>query len=348
MATVGEIDTLLHAASACEASGEPYALATVVRVRGSSYRRPGARMLVPRAGEPVGVISGGCLESEAVQLARDALASGHVQLGTIDHSAEGDEVWGSGLGCRGVIDILVEPPALAARTVEALRAAREHGATAYLLTSLPDGARRALGERQARALGPDADGAVHAARPTLLNDSVLDPIAPPPHLVICGAAPDAEALVGAASRVGWRVTVADARRGAFDAPGIASAGRCDAEPRQAAEAIGVDRRTVAVFMSHDYLRDGEYLAGFLGRGAAYLGVLGPRERTERLLAELARSGVTPSDQDRSVLHAPAGLDIGADGPEEVATAVVAEILAVLHGHSGGHLADRPGPIHRAR
>ena len=95
-------------------------------------------------------------------------------------------------------------------------------------------------------------------------------------------------------------------------------------------------------MSHDYLRDAAFVGGFLGRGLIYLGILGPRDRTERLLAELPTA---PSDADRAAIHAPAGLDVGADGAEQVATAIVAEILATLHGRSGGPLRERPGPIH---
>jgi xanthine/CO dehydrogenase XdhC/CoxF family maturation factor len=95
-------------------------------------------------------------------------------------------------------------------------------------------------------------------------------------------------------------------------------------------------------MSHDYVRDAEFVAGMLGRGVAYLGILGPIDRTERLLAELPSA---PSEADRRAMHAPAGLDIGSDGAEQVATAIVAEILAVIHGRSGGPLRDRSGPIH---
>ena len=124
---VSEIDEILDAAAARDSRGEPMALATVVSVRGSSYRRPGARLLVPEEGAPIGLISGGCLESEAARLAREAIGLDVPLLVTIDHSAEGDELWGMGLGCRGVIELLAEPPAMAAETLEALRAARAEG-----------------------------------------------------------------------------------------------------------------------------------------------------------------------------------------------------------------------------
>lgn len=331
---MGELDEILSAAASLDARGEPYALATVVAVDGSSYRRPGARMLVPRDGAPVGLISGGCLEEEAARHARASIDSGKPMLLTIDHSAEGDEVWGLGLGCRGIIHLLAEPPMLARDTVAALRSVRDGADSVYLLTGL-DGSRRRLAEAQAAEL---AGGAV-PERPQLLEDAVLDPILPPKHLVVCGAGPDAAALVAAGQRFGWRVTVADPRRSLLADPRFGDAERCDVEPSEAPERIGVTSWTAVVIMGHDYLRDAAYLAAFRGRGASYLGVLGPRERTDRLSAEMEAPAHEP-------LHAPAGLDIGADGPEEVAAAVVAEILATFHGHRGGPLRDREGPIHQ--
>jgi xanthine/CO dehydrogenase XdhC/CoxF family maturation factor len=112
-----------------------------------------------------------------------------------------------------------------------------------------------------------------------------------------------------------------------------------------ADAFAPDARTSAVVMSHNYLRDIDYLRALLGRGLAYLGVLGPRRRTEQMLAELAEAGVEPIPADRDVLHAPAGLDLGAEGPDEVAWSIVAEMLAVHRGRTGGPLRERAAPIH---
>ena len=331
---MGEVDELLGAAAELDARGEPYALATVVRVDGSSYRRPGARLLVPATGAPIGLVSGGCLEDEAARLARAAIDGDAPRLVTIDHSAEGDELWGLGLGCRGVVHLFAEPPTLARETLEAIRSARHGGDEAFLLTGL-DGTRRRLPPEEAAAL---AD-VIGPERPVLLDDAVLDPLRRPFRLVVCGAGPDAAAVVDAGRRLGWRVTVADPRRAMLAGHRFGEAERCDAEPAEAAERVGVDDRTAVVIMSHDYVRDAAYLGGFIGRGAAYLGVLGPRDRTDRLLAEAG------STAGREAVRAPAGLDIGADGAEEVATAIVAEILATFRGHGGGPLRDRPGPIH---
>ena len=338
---MSEIDAILEAAAERRERGERMALATVVSVRGSSYRRPGARLLVPDEGSPIGLISGGCLEEEAARLAREAMEADVPILVTIDHSAEGDELWGMGLGCRGVIDLLAEPPAMAAETLEALASARSEGRATYLLTGL-DGERRRLTAIEAEALGERAALAVAHGRPTLIGEAVLDPILPPLHLVVCGAGPDAGPLVAAALRQGWRVDVADPRRAWLRPVRFAGARLLDVEPAEAAEASGAGEWTAAVVMSHDYLRDAAFVGGLLGRGITYLGILGPRDRTERLLSELERQ---PSEADLAIIHAPAGLDIGADGAEQVATSIVAEILATLHGRRGGPLREREGAIH---
>ena len=219
-------------------------------------------------------------------------------------------------------------------------AAREGRAT-YLLTGL-DGERRVLTEQEADALGERAAMAVAHGRPTIIGDAVLDPILPPLHLVLCGAGPDAGPLAAAGLRLGWRVSVVDPRRSLLRPDRFPGAVLHDAEPAQAADVVGAGEWTAVVLMSHDYLRDAAFLGGFAGRGVRYLGVLGPRDRTDRLLAELEKS---PTDADLAALHAPAGLDVGADGAEEVATAIVAEILATLRGRTGIPLRDRPGPIH---
>ena len=338
---MNEIDTIIAGAAAAHARGERVALATVVSVRGSSYRRPGARLLVPERGSPIGLISGGCLEGEAARLARKALEVDAPVIVRIDHSAEGDELWGIGLGCRGVIELLAEPPELAAGTLDAIAAARRDGRASYLLTGL-DGERRSLSALEADALGERAALAVAHGRPVLLGDAVLDAILPPLHLVVCGAGPDAAPLVAAGLRQGWRVDVVDPRRSFLQPDRFPGARLHAAEPGAAADAVDAGEWSAAVVMSHDYLRDAGFVGGLLRRRVTYLGVLGPRDRTERLLAELPDA---PSEADLRALHAPAGLDIGADGAEQVATAIVAEIIAVLHGRAGGPLRERPGAIH---
>ncbi|MGH2417113.1 MAG: XdhC family protein, partial [Candidatus Limnocylindria bacterium] len=268
---MSELQSILDAADRFRARGERVALATVVAVRGSSYRRPGARLLVPEQGAPVGIISGGCLEDEAARLAREALTRDVPVLVTIDHSAEGDELWGLGLGCRGIIDLLAEPPEMAAETLDALRAAGD-GTASYLLTGF-DGERRRLTAIQADALGERASMAAAHGRPVVIGESVLDPILPPLHLVVGGAGPDAGPLVAAGLRLGWRVTVVDPRRSLLRPERFPGAVLHDVEPGQAADAVGAGEWTAIVLMSHDYLRDAAFLGSFIGRGVPYLGVL---------------------------------------------------------------------------
>jgi len=159
-------------------------------------------------------------------------------------------------------------------------------------------------------------------------------------LIVCGAGHDAIPLVEQAAALGWRVTVADVRRALLTHDRFRDAADfCDADPERAADALATDSRTAVVLMSHNYLRDAAYLRSLLDAEWAYLGVMGPRGRTEQMLGEIGR----PEALER--LHAPAGLDIGAETPDEVARAIVAEILAVTRGHPGGPLRDRRAPIH---
>jgi len=148
------------------------------------------------------------------------------------------------------------------------------------------------------------------------------------------------------ARLGWRVEVVDDRRAFLTVERFPQALRLvHAQPADAAEAIGADALAHVVVMSHNFLRDAAYLRSFLARPVAYLGLLGPAARLERLLEALADEGVTPTAGDLTHVHGPAGLDVGAEGPEEIAWAIVAEILAVQRKAPAGFLWARGGPIH---
>jgi xanthine dehydrogenase accessory factor len=370
---MSEIRDVLAAISELSGRSKPMALATIVETRGSTYRRAGARLLVPVEGEPIGNLSGGCLEDDVARVGREVTASGKPRLLTFDMTADGEEVWGYGLGCNGAIDVFIEPAAMAVETAEVFRAAIDEDREAALVTviassgaSAPLGARLLVSAEGAThgRIAPALDGAARDAAAAAMRDgrSTVVPLGddarafvevarPPLRLVICGAGHDAIPLVRQASALGWRVIVADIRRAFLTNDRFREADAfIDADPAETATAIGPDERTAVVLMSHNYLRDGEYLRSFARAGAsrfAYLGLLGPRGRSSKLLAELEAEGLHLTDEDRSRLHSPAGLDLGAEEPEEVAASIVAEILAVERGHSGRPLRETSGPIHGA-
>jgi xanthine dehydrogenase accessory factor len=175
----------------------------------------------------------------------------------------------------------------------------------------------------------------------------VEVLEPPLRLVICGAGHDAIPLVKAASVLGWSPTVVDDRPAFLtaerypEAAGFVPVGR----PEDTATAAPLDDHTFAVVMTHNFLRDKAYLRSLLFSPVPYIGMLGPAARTQRLLMELADEGVEIADRDRARIHGPAGLDLGSEGPEEIAGAIVAEIVAVRRGRTGGFLRDRSGPIH---
>jgi xanthine dehydrogenase accessory factor len=330
---VSELQQILARIDELKDRGEPMALATIVATTGSTYRHPGARMLIPSEGEPIGNVSGGCLEDEVARIGREVMRTGEPQIATFDLTADDDAVWGYGLGCNGSFEIFIEPTAGAVRTAELLRQNRE-GCLVTVLSGPDAGSHRF-----------EAD-ATHGSRPTIREEDGArvfhEPIQSPMRLIVCGAGHDAIPLVSQAVELGWRVTVADVRRRLLNHdrfPGAADF--CDADPERAAEAFGTDARTAVMLMSHNYLRDIAYLGSLLEAQWAYLGVMGPRGRTEQMLGEIGRSEALER------LHAPAGLDIGAETPDEVARAIVAEILAVTRGRAGGPLRHRKAPIHGA-
>ena len=364
---VSEIGEVLAAIEALSAKGERMALATIVAVRGSTYRRPGARLLVPEEGSPVGNISGGCLEGDVADMARVVMDEGRARLAGWDLTADDDAVWGLGLGCNGAIEVFIEPAEKAAEVAGVLRTALEEGRPISVVTVVesshaavepgarlvvrPEGtAEGSLGDRSVDA------AAVEAARARLRAErsevgaiaegvrAFVEVLDPPLRLVVCGAGHDSIPLVRVASMLGWHVTVVDDRPSFLTPerfPEAAGFVGID-EPGDAATAAQVDERTFAVVMTHNFLRDKGYVRSLLGSPAAYIGMLGPGARTERLLMELGDEGI---EIERARIHGPAGLDLGGEGPEEIAQAIVAEIVAVKRNREGGFLRERRGPIH---
>lgn len=348
------------------------ALATIVAVKGSTYRQPGARLLVPETARMVGNISGGCLESEVEQVAREVMRGGGPRIVTFDLTADDEAVWGWGLGCNGVIDVFVEPAENTSAVAAALRSALEEDRPIACVTVLessapdiapgsrllvhPDGRREgsvgslddelSLADEAGRALKDGHSRVVNTSSRGGELKAFVEVLEPPPRVLVCGAGHDAIPLVRHAASLGWRVTVADDREPFLTFERFPGAtGFVHTEPDRVAENAGIDRRTHAVVMSHNFLRDLGYLRSLLGTEVAYIGMLGPRARLDRLLANLDGEGVFPSEEDLAKIHGPAGLDVGAEGPGEIASAIVAEILAVRGRREGGFLRDRKGAIH---
>jgi xanthine dehydrogenase accessory factor len=175
----------------------------------------------------------------------------------------------------------------------------------------------------------------------------VEVLEPPLRLLVCGAGHDAIPLVRAAPSIGWSPIVVDDRPGFLTQERFPEAGGFVVveAPEHVATSTTIDHRTHVVVMTHNFLRDKEYMRSLLGSDAGYIGMLGPSARTHRLLMELADEGVEITDADRERIHGPAGLDVGAEGPEEIAHSIVTEIVAARHGRKGGFLKERPGPIH---
>lgn len=359
-----ELQDILAALGGLAARGEAAALATVVRVDGSSYRRPGARMLVTRAGRIAGSVSGGCLELDVVRQALGVIETGEAALLTYDTTDDSDVVFGVGLGCRGVISILVERltpefaeflagPARDRRRGVLATAFRGEGVTPGSRLCLRDDgsawgdlAGGALAERVREDAGEALRSGVSRVRSYGAIEVFVEVIEPPVPLVIFGAGPDAAPLVRLGKGLGWHVTVVDERPARADAMRFPDADAVFACPPEAVAArVGVDVRTVAVLATHNYLEDLSLLEALLPSPVRYLGVLGPKRRTQQMLADLRTRGLEFAPDRLDCLHGPAGLDTGADTPEGIALAIIAEISAVLAGRGGGLLRERDAPIY---
>jgi xanthine/CO dehydrogenase XdhC/CoxF family maturation factor len=340
---------IIRTFEAWRAGGEPIVLATVYDTLGSTYSKPGHRVLIAASGDYQGLVSGGCLEGDLAERARAVIASGRPVAVTYDLRDEADELWGLGVGCNGLIRVFLQPLSSAreyqpfaaiaerlvgssasavATVIESSDARAEPGATLIA----HGGAYESWGfdaALAARISAPTLE--VLASRsPRLVREAGLTvlyaPLTPVPKLLVLGAGLDAIPLVGMAEDLGWFVTVADHRPGYLQRGGFARADRAlVVEPGALASSLPLAEFDAIVVMSHHLVTDRKYLAELATVGARYLGVLGPRGRRDRLLAELETA------QLGARLKGPVGLDIGADSPEAIALSILAEIQATLSG-----------------
>lgn len=344
------------------AAGRRAALATVVHIIGSAYRRPGAKFLIEETGDTLGSVSGGCLEADVREMARQqVLATGTPSLRHYSTGADEDMVWGLGLGCNGLIDIFIQlategPLAALADSLRQLVA----GDSPFALLTVVDGeglgAMLVVGSEGIvhGSLGsPDLDAqAVEPARKAMaLGRSGVQKIAergvfiealpPPPHLIVCGAGDDARPLVAYAADAGFRVTLVDHRPALLDPAAFPQASqRLLARPEDSAIVLPPATRSLVVVKTHSLAIDREWVRRFLAAGLPYVGVLGPRARTESILRDIGAA-----DEDTQRVFGPVGLDLGADGPRQVALSIIAELLAFVAQREPRHLSERQEAIH---
>jgi xanthine/CO dehydrogenase XdhC/CoxF family maturation factor len=326
------------------------ALATVVRVRGSAYRHEGAKLAVAEDGRSCGNVSGGCLEEDVREAALRVIATGVPERRSYCGGANEISAWDLGVGCEGEVEILI---ASVTGDVAAERAAIAAEDRFVLVTSLegvpaPDAERASsTGAAMRTVLTGDDAAAWIGGGDSRLDEregapAFVDVLRPPPRLLVVSAGDDARHLARLAADVGFRVIVADRRPGLLTPERFPAAVRLvKTDAAQLTERVVLDAESFAVVMTHHFADDTAYLRALLRSPARYLGVLGPRQRTERILDLLRRDG--PVDASR--IFGPVGLDIGTDGAEQVALAVVAEILAVRSGRRPRSLRERSAPIH---
>jgi xanthine/CO dehydrogenase XdhC/CoxF family maturation factor len=329
--------------------GDAAALVTLVRTEGSSYRRPGARLLLGGRGEYAGTISGGCLEAEVVRKAAWLVREGAVVESYSTMFDDTEEV-PFGLGCGGVVDLLLEPGDTA--ECQALMAAMESslaGDDVTVLTWLP---RESKGLKRA-VLSADGDFLFASSRLTehelvdaragvlrrdwiesMPADMFVERVAAPQRLFVLGAGDDAKPLVSMGALLGWSVTVMDGRAQLARAERFPEAERVVGIPSVSADVLGIRPQDAVVLMSHSYEQDRDLLAALLPLRPRYLGLLGARHRSSLLVSEVAvRLGWTVASCCEQI-YAPVGLDLGGDGPEAIALAVIAEAQACCMGKLG--------------
>ena len=333
-------------------------------------------MLVTEDGRLTGAISGGCLEGDALRKAQLVMSRRQPMLVTYDTTDEDDAKLGVGLGCEGIIHIMIEPidvsnPANPIAMLKSALAQRQH-AVLVTLFSLHD--RKAaqpgtclfqpeegdmISNLQDDGLCPsikaDAKAVLSGGQSDIKNyvsgennfTAFFELLKPAVSMIVVGAGNDVQPLVEMAGILGWQITVADGRSGFATAERFPLANRLlTVKPEKLLEKVTIDSQTVFVLMTHNYNYDLKVLRQLIGLPVSYTGMLGPRKKLERILSELQEEGALSTDKGLPPVHGPVGLDLGAETPEEIALSIIAEIKAVLAGRSGKPLKERESSIHQ--
>jgi xanthine dehydrogenase accessory factor len=370
-----EINDIIKAYDAARAAGKRMALATVVHVEGSSYRRPGARMLVTDDGQLTGAISGGCLEGDALRKALLAISQQKNKLVTYDTTDENDTSLGVQLGCNGIVHILFEPIDVndQGHPVLLLKSVLEKRQTAVLITLFSLSAR--TGSQPGTCFLHAQETHLAAGVPTdahqqLLNEASLvaelkdstfrrfqigdqlltgfvEYLPAPISLVIVGAGNDTIPLMEMAAILGWRITVVDGRASHATSQRFPKADQVlVAKASEVLTQVSVDSHTFFALLTHNYNYDLALLKALIDvEDCPYIGALGPRKKLERMYNDLRMEGIEVTDQQKSRIFGPIGLDIGAETAEEIALSIMAEIKAVINGRAGISLREKAEPIH---
>jgi xanthine dehydrogenase accessory factor len=322
------------------ARGDRIAVARVVATRRSAPRPVGSKLIVSDRGELAGSVSGGCVESEVVEEAREVLAGGEPRL--LTYGISDDLALSVGLPCGGEIDVWVSEPEPELLDQLAEVAQGEHRAVFY--TDLEDGTERLVPHGD----NPVADDVIRAGHSGVLElhgrRLFADVFGPPPRLLVYGAVDTADALAAAARGLGWHTIVADARGRFATRDRLPHADEIlVAWPEETLAQVQPDQATAIVVLTHDDKFDVPMLLGALASDAFYVGALGSRRNQERRRERLLEAGADESAVDR--IAGPAGLDIGAHTPAETAVSILAEIMAVRAARDGGRLKDATGRIH---
>jgi xanthine dehydrogenase accessory factor len=370
-----EIREIINAYNKARKNKKRLALATLVHLNGSSYRRPGARMIVDEEGQLTGAISGGCLEGDALRKAVFCIHTQIPKLVVYDTSDEEDATIGIQLGCSGIIQVLFEPidendPL---NPIELLKKAIHKRQNTVLVTLYASQIKK--GDTVGTSLLLEDSGEFHNnssfqfVPETLLLDiketltvkkssfksyqhndntfnAFLSFISPPISLVIVGAGNDAIPLQSIAETLGWEVTIVDGRHTYAKIERFSSA--CQiivSKPEKVLQQIPIDEKTVFVLMTHNYNYDYAILKALLGKNIPYIGALGPKKKLDNMITDLKAENIFLNEKQKNILYGPVGLELGAETPAEIALSITAEIMSVMNNKKGGSLRNLLTEIH---
>lgn len=358
-----EIEQIVAAYALATKAGKKTALATVVHVSGSSYRRPGARMLVTEDGMMTGAISGGCLEGDALRKAALAIAQGKNKLVIYDTTDEEDAKLGIQLGCNGIVSILFEPIVDATKNpIQVLTNAISKRDPSLIFTIFSQTDQQQLGTLSYERL------------PAMVTDLIAEDILqvtntrkslhrewqiedttsqcfiefsePSISLVIVGAGNDAIPLAKMAAIVGWDITMVDGRITHANAQRFPSVKQIlVGKPQELISQINIDDRTALVLMTHNYNYDLSMLELLQGKPFGYIGLLGPASKRERMFDELKHKGIVFTEHEMEKIFGPTGLNLGAETADEIALSICSEIMSFINQTSAIQLREKLDPIH---